>query len=252
MNFLFRLMRVLIVLGLALGAAFWLFNAKQAPGKKAAVKNPPAVIVLEIQPGKETMAVEAFGTVVPRTRVNLAAEVAGRIDYIHPSFKEGGIIGKDDTLIGIDQRSFRLDKTAASVRLDQARADIRLLSGEIDNLKADAKLSKTNMALSLKELERIRALSKNQFASKTSLDKAEQQYLAARIQLQSVENQLALTPSRMALKKAVLAMAENDFAKAQLVLEKSEIRAGFDGFVLLKQAEMGGICESGTGAWSGL
>lgn len=88
-DFLFRLMRVLIVLGIALGAAFWLFNARQAQDKKEVVP-PSGVNVVVVTPHPQTMAVEAFGTVVPRTKVNLAAEVAGRIDYIHPSFRAGG------------------------------------------------------------------------------------------------------------------------------------------------------------------
>jgi len=244
-SFAFRLIRVFIVLGVALGAAFWLFNAREAPEKKQVVKTPPGVHVMSVSPKDYVMAVDALGTVVPRTKVKLTAEVPGRIDYIQPSFREGGRIFKKDTLIGIDRRSFRLDKNAASVRLGQVKADIRHLAREIENLKADANLARTNQALSLKELERIRALTQNQFASKTSLDKAEQQYLAARIQLQAVENRLALTPSLMAQKQAALAMAGNDLEKADLVLEKSEIRAGFDGFVLSKQAEMGEYVNPG-------
>jgi len=244
-DFLFRLMRVIIVVGVALAAAFWLFNARQAPGKKEVVKTPAGVNVIIVTPQLQTMAVDAFGTVSPRTKVNLAAEVAGRIDYIHPSFREGGKILKNDVLITIDRRSFRLDRGAAAVRVEQAGTDIRHLAREIQNLKADAGLARTNMALSLKELERIRALSKNQFASKASLDKAEQQYLAARIQLQSVENRLALTPTLIEQKKAALSMSKNDLAKADLVLEKSEIRAGFDGFVLSKLAEPGEYVNPG-------
>ncbi len=244
-DFLFRLMRVIIVLGVALGGAFWLFTTGEAPDKKPVTPPPPGVSVSVVNPEAHTMAVDALGTVVPRTKVNLAAEVAGRIDYIHPAFREGGMIRENDVLITIDRRSFRLDRAAAAIRVDQARADIRHLAGEIENLKADAGLARTNMALSQKEVERIRALTKNQFASKTSLDKAEQQFLAARIQLQSVENGLALTPTLMAQKQAALAMAENDLAKADLVLEKSQIRARFDGFVLSKQAEPGEYVNPG-------
>ncbi len=244
-SFLFRLARVLIVLGLAFGAAYWLFTSKQAPDKKVFQISAPGVTVTTVQPQTRTMVVTAFGTVVPRTRVNLAAEVGGRIAYLNPVFQAGGKIKAGDILIRIDQRSFRLDREQAAVRLAQARADLKLLSREIENLKADADLARNNMALSFKELERVRALSKNQFASKTMLDRVEQQYLAARSQFQSVENGLALIPSRRALKKAALAAALNDLAKADLVLEKSEIRAGFDGLVLSKRAELGEFVNPG-------
>ncbi len=244
-SFLFRLIRVLIVLGIAAGVAFWLYTSRQKPEKKELVRTPPGVRVIEAQPKNEAMTVEAFGTIFPRKKVDLAVEVAGRIDYIHPSFREGGFIRSDDLIIRIDQRNFRLDKDAARDRVRQAQADIRHLTQEIENLKVDAGLVRMNMELSLKELNRLKELSKNQFASKTSLDKAEQQYLAAKIQFQAIDNRQALTPSRMAQKKAVLAMARTDMRKAALVLEKSEIRSGFEGFVLEKKAEMGEYVNPG-------
>ncbi len=244
-SFFFRLARVVVVLGLACLAAYWLITSKQAPDKKVFEIAAPGVTVTTVQPQTQTMVVEAYGTVVPRTRVNLAAEVGGRIAYLNPVFQAGEKVEAGDILIRIDQRSFRLDREQAAVRLAQARADLKLLSREIENLKADADLARNNMALSFKELERVRALSKNQFASKTMLDRVEQQYLAARSQFQSVENGLALIPSRTALKKAALAAARNDLAKADLVLEKSEIRAGFNGFVLSKTAELGEFVNPG-------
>ena len=244
-SFLFRLIRVLIVFSIAGAAAFWLYSIREKPRKIDVVRTPPGVRVIRAVSATEAMTVEAFGTIAPRKQVDVAVEVAGRIDYIHPVFRAGGAIKKDDVLIRIDQRTFRLDRDAAKVRVAQAAADVRHLTQEIENLKADAGLAKTNMALTLKERDRLKALSKNQFASKTSLDKAEQSYVGAKIQFQSTENQLALTPSRMAQKRASLAMARTDLAKAELILEKSEIKAGFDGFVLVKQAELGEYVNPG-------
>ena len=244
-SFLFRLIRVLIVLIIAGGLAVALFAAREKPKKKQVVLTPPGVRVILAQSKTQTMTVEAFGTVVPRKKVNIAAEVPGRIDHVHPLFRDGGVIKKGDVLIRIDQRSFILDKQAAQVRVNQARADINQLTQEIVNLKADVGLAQMNQDLSLKELERIRTLSENQFASITSLDKAEQQSLAAKIQLQSAKNRLALTPTLMDQKKAGLAMARTEYEKTALILEKSEIRAGFHGFVLAKQVEMGEYVNPG-------
>lgn len=244
-SFLFRLIRVLIVLIIAFGAAFWLYASREKPLKKKVVRTPPGVRVIEAMPQAQTMTVEAFGTVAPRNRVNLAMEVSGRIDYIHPGFHEGAVVKKGALLIRVDQRALTLDKETARVRVEKAQADIRHLTREIENLKADAQLAKTNMELSRKELNRVKALSENQFASKTSLDKAEQQFLAARIQHQSVINGLALTPSRMAQRKSDLAMAKANLDQVLLLLEKSAIRAGFDGFVLTKQVELGEYVNPG-------
>lgn len=244
-SFFFRLMRVLVVLGIALGLASWLYHSRQRPQKQKKVRTPPGVRVIKAASGTQTMTVQAFGTVVPRKKVNIAAEVGGRIDYLFPGFREGSAVRADDLLIRIDQRSFILDEKAAGVKVSQARADIRRLEREIENYRSDVALARKNVVLAQKEWDRIKALEENQFASKTTVEKAEQHYLTARIQLQSAENRLALTPPMMAQMEAALGLAKNNLDKARLVLKKSEIRAGFDGYVLTKQAEIGEFVNPG-------
>jgi len=244
-SFFFRLIRVIIVLGVALGLAFWLFASRKSPEKQKVVHDAPGVRVIKAVSGPRTMMVEAFGTVIPRKKVNLAAEIGGRIDYIHPHLQEGAAIGPEDLLIRIDQRTFILDRNAALAGVKRARADIDRLTREIANYKADVELARQNVTLTQKEWDRVKALGENQFASKTNVDKAEQQYLSARIQLQSAQNRLALTPPMMAQLNAALSLSENSLAKARLVLEKSEIRSGFNGYVLTKQAEIGEFVSPG-------
>ena len=228
---------MVVVLSVSAAIAFLLFAVRETPQKKKVVQTPPKVRCIQAVTGNSAMRVEAFGTVTPRNSVKLAMETAGRIDYIHPDFKEGALVLKGQLLLRIDPRTLVLNKKTASVRVDQARADIRLLEQETKNLKADADLAKSNLSLSIKELERVKALSKNQFASKNSLDKAEQQYLAAKNQLQAVTNALELMPARLALKKSALAAAIATYDQAALTLEKSEIRTGFDGYVLKKNVQ---------------
>ena len=244
-SFLFRLMRVVVVLLLASGVALWLFVSREKPQKKQMTDTPPKVLCVPAVSGMFDMTVEAFGTVTPRNSVKLAMEVAGRIDSIHPDFWEGARINKGEVLLRLDQRTLVLNEKNARIQVDQARADIRLLEQETLNLKADVGLARSNLQLTSKELERIRALAKNQFASKTNLDKAEQQYLSAENQLQQITNALALVPSRMALKQSALASALAAFETASLMLEKSEIKADFYGFVMTKQVQVGEYVNPG-------
>ncbi|PIE63382.1 MAG: efflux transporter periplasmic adaptor subunit [Desulfobacter postgatei] len=244
-SFLFRLIRVAVVLMLAAGLAFWLFVSREEPQKRDMMHHPPKVFCVSAVSGNSDMIVEAFGTVTPRNSVKLTMEIAGRIEYIHPDFREGACLNKGEVLLRIDQRSLILNEKNARVQVDQARADIRLLKQEISNLEANAGLARSNLQLTSKELERIRALAKKQFASKASLDKAEQQYLSAKNQLQKIIDAQALIPARMALKKSALASAQAALAKACLVLEKSEIRSDFYGFVMTKQVQAGEYVNPG-------
>jgi len=244
-SFFFRLIRVILVLGIALGCAYFLFSLKKEPEKKEIVKTPPSVKVIEAKPVSRVMTVEAYGTIKPRKLVKIAVEVPGRIEYIHPSFIEGGEIHKEDLLIRLDQRSYKLDRQTGQVRIRQAKTDIGNLKQDIENLKKDIALSKANVALTQKEFKRIKALTNNQFASKNNLDRAEQQYLQAKIGLQNIENRLSMTDTYMEQKNAALAMARVDFQKADLALQKTQIHSEFDGFVLDKFAESGEYVNPG-------
>jgi len=244
-SFLFKLLRVLIVLGIAFALASWLYASRSTPEKKELVRTPPSVRVVTARSQSEVMTITAFGTVSPRQLVKIAVEVPGRIVYLNPGFLEGGLIKNKALLAKIDPRSYGLGKEAAAVRVTQARVDIKSLNQDTENLKKDMELATANVNLTQKEFERMKALSQNQFASKTSLDKAEQQYLAARIQLQSIQNRLSLIPAMLEQKKAALAMANVEFDKAALALERTRILSGFDGFVLDKQAEVGEYVNPG-------
>ena len=244
-SFLLRFVRVMIVLIIAGGFATLLIALKKEPEKKEIILSPPSVKVIVATPVTRVMTVDAFGTVKPRKLVKIVAEVPGRIDYLHSSFIEGGMIHKDQLVVGIDQRSYTLEKQAADVRIRQALTDIESLNQDIENLKNDIELSRANEDLAKKELMRITALHENQFASRNSLDKVEQQYLQARIALQNINNRLSMTGTLMEQKKAALAMARVDSRKADLALEKTHIKSEFDGFVLEKFAEIGEYVNPG-------
>jgi RND family efflux transporter MFP subunit len=244
-SFFLRFLRVILILAIAIALAKLLISLKKEPEKNEIKKTPPSVKVMIAEPVSKVMTVEAFGTVKPRKLVRIAVEVPGRIDYIHPSFIEGGEIFKGDLLVRIDQRSYKLNRQAGQVRIRQAKADIGSLNQDIENLKNDIKLSKANRDLAKKELERVKALSKNQFASKNSLDRSEQQYLQAKIVLQNINNRLSLTNSLMEQKKAALTMARVDFQKADLALEKTQIKSDFNGLILDKFVEQGEYVNTG-------
>jgi len=244
-SFLLRFLRVVIVLIIAVALAKFLISLKKEPEKKEIINNPVSVKVIMAKPVSKVMTVEEYGTVKPRKLVKITAEVSGRISYIHPSFIEGGEIEKGQVLIRIDQRTYKLNRQTGTVRIRQAKTDIEQLKQDIANLKNDIKLSSANLKLVEKELKRTKALSENQFASKNSLDRAEKLYLQAKIQFQNLSNRLSLTDTLMEQKINALDMANVDFQKADLALEKTSIVSDFDGFILNKSAEIGEYINPG-------
>lgn len=244
-NVLFRSIRAVIVLSFAVGIAVFLVSIKSGPEKKGVEKAVPLVEGMKVRKVSKVMEVEAFGTVEPVKSVKVSAEVPGRIEYIHPQFEEGGQIGKNESFVRIDQRSYRYDRQAAQVRVRRARADMEKFDQEIRNLESDRVLARRNLELAENEYERVKNLSKEKYASANSLDNAEKQKLGARINLNDINNRLKLTDVLQKQKQNALDMALVDLEKAKLALEKTEVTAGFEACVTEKRAEEGEFVAAG-------
>ncbi len=245
MGFFSRSMRVIIVLVIAIIIAAVLYVTKAKPEKIVREEAIPLAEVIIAEPSSITMKVEAFGTVKPRKSVKITAEVPGRIEYINPLFVEGGFLKKGELLLGIDSRSYKLNRDASIVNIKQAKADIARLEQEIVNYKTDIILAQRNLTLSTAEFNRMTKLSKGNYATKNQLDRAEMAYLQATMQVQNINNRLSLTDSIMDQKQGVLKMARVDLEKTNLALEKTDIRAGFGGYVMDKFVEEGEYVNTG-------
>ncbi|MGM0642522.1 MAG: efflux RND transporter periplasmic adaptor subunit [Thermodesulfobacteriota bacterium] len=245
MGFLFRSIRAVIVIAAAAGIAVFLVSVKSGPEKRTVSRTVPLVEGMKVQKVSRVMEVEAFGTVEPLKSVKISAEVPGRIDYINPLFEEGEKIEKDELLIRIDRRSYRFDRDAARVRLQQARTDMKKLEQEVRNLESDLVPARRNLDLAQREFERLKSLSKGEYASKTSLENAEKMKLQARMSLNEIRNRLELTDVLTEQKRNAIDMARVDLEKAELALEKTEIKAGFDSIVSEKNSEHGEYVAAG-------
>jgi RND family efflux transporter MFP subunit len=245
MGFFSRSVRVIIVLVIAIAIAAVLYATKSKPEKIEREESIPLAEVIIAKPSSETMKVEAFGTVKPRKSVKLIAEVPGRIEYINPLFVEGGYIKKGEILIGIDSRTYELNRDASFVNIKQAKVDIKKVKQEIANYKIDIILAEKNLKLSTSEFNRMEKLAKGKYATKNQLDSSEMAYLQASMKVQDINNRLALTDSVMEQKKGVLKMARVDLEKAKLALEKTDIKACFEGYVMDKFIEEGEFVSTG-------
>ena len=103
----------LIIVPVAIAAV--LSTMKPEPPKKDTENLDMLVDVLTLEQTSETFTIRSQGTVQPRTRTLLSAEVSGSIVGISPNFIAGGIFEKGEILM-------RIDPTNYSVAVDKAEA----------------------------------------------------------------------------------------------------------------------------------
>jgi RND family efflux transporter MFP subunit len=236
---IFKTIRVLAVLLVAIFIAMVLVILRPEAERRTPVETGRLVEVFAAKAEKVQMYIEAYGTIEPREALKLVAEVRGQIVDISSSFKEGGFIEKGTRLIQIDPRTYKLEVQRRSVQIKQAEAEIKRLQQEVLNLQARIKIAKSDVSLAKGEYFRLKKLIDRKVIAQSTLDKAEQQYLASLERLQALENQLALTGPQKEQLLAQRDLAKVLFEEAQLDLERSGIIALFDGWVLEKTVEVG-------------
>ncbi|MEM9290064.1 MAG: efflux RND transporter periplasmic adaptor subunit [Acidobacteriota bacterium] len=189
------------VLLLALGvlAAGFLVNSKQPVAKTELAPPAPLVRVMEALPRTISLDVSSQGTVSPRTEAALVAEVAGRIVSASPSFAAGAFFQKGQTLVRLDARDYELAVTRSEAEVARAKT---LLERE----RAEADVAR-------REWEELGQ--------------------------QGTPSPLVIRAPQVAEAEANLAAAEANLAAAKLSLERTVVRAPFDGRIRDKRADVG-------------
>ena len=236
---IFKTFRVFAVILVAIIIAMVLVILRPEAERRILEETGRLVEVFAAKSEKVQMHIEAYGTVKPREALKLVAEVRGQIVDISSSFKEGDFVKKGTRLIQIDPRTYELEVQRRKVQIKQAEAEIKRLQQEVLNLQARIKIAKSDVSLAKSEYFRLKNLINRKVISQSTLDKAEQQYLASLERLQALENQVALTGPQKEQLLAQRDLAKVLFQEAQLDLERSGIIALFDGWVLEKTVEVG-------------
>jgi len=86
---------------------------------------PPSVFIIEARPQTTTVDVVTQGEVQPRTDINLTAQVQGRVESLSQKFVNGGQFSAGDVLLRIEDTDYRLALTRAEARVAQAEQVLR-------------------------------------------------------------------------------------------------------------------------------
>jgi len=184
-----------------------LMAGKPVPPKKPVEDTSPLVDVLPLERQTVIFEVEAHGVIKPRTETTLVSEVSGVIQTVSDKFVAGGYFKKGEVLL-------KIDPTEYLVGVEQAKA--RLAGQKAKYLQEEAKAEQASQEWDLTGRSRD----------------------AAPI--------LALRQPFLLEAKANMQSAEADLKKAQQKLDRSEIKAPYDGMVKTKLADIGQFVATGT------
>lgn len=200
----------IILIAAAALAAVALFAARTPAVQKPA---PPPTLLVDVAVAKRepvTFVVRSQGVVAPRTRTTMVSEVSGTIVEVAPAFVAGGFFAKGDVLVRIDPRNYQTAMKRATAAVAQAKTKVAT-----ENALA---------GYAYQDWERLRSL---EAADRPASD-------------------LTLRKPQVAEALAQLESAEADLEKATEDLDRTVIRAPYDGMVREKRADIGQFVNTGT------
>ncbi|MCF8041492.1 MAG: efflux RND transporter periplasmic adaptor subunit [Desulfarculaceae bacterium] len=199
---------ILLAAGAAALAAFAL--SKKPPSRKVAQVVSPMVRIVEV--GREPVQVSIYGegTVTPMAQPVLAAEVAGRVVYVSPHMMPGGSFKKDELLVKIEQKDYRLALTLAEASVKAAETNLQTTKEEAASAREEWLL----------------------------LDKDSGKKFGEPPALLVKEPQIAQY-------QASLEAAQAQVEQARLNLQRTEVRAPFDGRVVSENVDLGQYLTKG-------
>jgi RND family efflux transporter MFP subunit len=199
-----------LIVAFSIAGALWMYFQQSKP--KTFQPELPVMLVDVIKAKSTTVQIEvkAQGTVTPRTQTTLISEVSGLITGVSPSFIAGGFFLKGDVLVRIDDRNYRADVKRAQASVATAQTLVTREAGLADYALAD--------------WERAKSLFQS---SKAASD-------------------LALRKPQLAEAIANLDFAEAELDKRTGDLDRTVIRAPYDGLVREKRADIGQYVAAGS------
>ena len=201
-----KLIPIAIFGGLLLIAVIIRMNPPEAP-QRPVFSGP--VMTVETQVVAETnypIVLESYGTVQPRTRSILVAQVGGQIVSVNPNVRDGGFFEEGDVLANIDARDYEADVRIAGALLMDARQTLAEAEARTNQAQEDwARLGNTGEA-----------------------------------------PDLVLRIPQLKAAQARIISAESTLQKADLDLERTNIVAPFAGRILRKLVDLGQVVSPNT------
>lgn len=197
-----RILQLIVSVLILLGGVVGLYAlkaSKPAQEKRVTKTTAPAVQVMTATVGPHIVKIEGQGTVRPLRNAQLVAQVSGKILYTSPALVNGGAFQTGEELLRIDPIDYELAVTLAAARVGDAEAEYALAQEESDAA-----------------VQEWRELNPGVDPPK----------MVARMP------QLSAALAKLEAEKA-------DFRKARLQLERTRLKAPFDGVVSEEMVDIG-------------
>lgn len=188
---------------------------KDDPPRDAPVDRTPVIETILVESESGSLSVHSTGMVRSARVVNLAAEVPGQVMTVAPQFASGGVFRRGEVLLQIDPSAYRNAVDVAAADVAQRKLEVLLAQEEA-------------------------AIARNEW------DRLTQRYGTDGEPPTSELGSLVLREPQLRRSEAALVGAEARMRDAQDRLDRTEIKAPYNGRISTKSAEIGQYLGPGS------
>ncbi|MCW8907080.1 MAG: efflux RND transporter periplasmic adaptor subunit [Sedimenticola sp.] len=219
-----------IVLGLlaGVGLAAMLIANRQSPAHGEIEPVVPTLTVITVQPLDFQLEARGYGVTRAANSWQAVANLPGRVVERHPRLESGALVRKDTLLLALDPSRYKLAIADIEAELVSLSAELSQLDTEQENTRRLLKLEQTRLVLADQELSRIERLVNSGSVSQSRHDEQQRATLAQRQAVTTLENQLALLPSRKDHLQARIDRAMTRLEQARQDLADTRFVAPYD------------------------
>ena len=183
----------------------------------------------------------ASGTVQPRDVVVIGAQVGGRLAYVHPQFREGGVVPAGATVLRIEPTDFQnqvriaeADVAAQNVAVLQAQEEVAIAQDEL------ARFAEREAAVA-----GLSSIDDNDYAARIMPPERLARSNAPASGQQASSSVLASREPQLRSARAARERASANLAVAQLSLSRTRVAAPFRGLVQEENIAVGTLVQPG-------
>ncbi|TNF33347.1 MAG: efflux RND transporter periplasmic adaptor subunit [Gammaproteobacteria bacterium] len=177
-----KLVVAILLLGVVITSLLFMFRPRA--DKQLATVKLPVVETITVSYQAIRIPVHSQGNVSAKIRINLSAEVAGRVIEVSPALRDGETFQRGEVLLRIDDSDYRLAMTRAEAQVAAAQQTLAKTEAEAEQARFDlqrigrSEKETSDYALRLPHLKEARARLK---AAQADLAIAELQYQRTKV-----------------------------------------------------------------------
>jgi len=240
------LVPIVLLAGGALGASY-LVRTKPKVEPSPPTERVWTVDAVNVRLTDEQPDLQLFGKIFAARQIQVRALVTGQVIKLHPNLVEGGLVRRGEVILAIDEFEYRSVLKESESRLTEATA--RIVEREAKRIAETRALESDReiLAVLTRDLERAKELAARGNLSAQAVDHKRLELSRQQRAITLRQNGIDTETARLEQERAGIERLEVAVQRARYDLERTSVRAPFDGVLQSVTAEVGqrlGVLDS--------